>query len=126
MQREEPVVERERNAVVGEAEGHCDAGGVGVEDLVHRVPLVVEQHLDVELIPAEPRAGDDRQCEHDDPGRGRGRKQRPAARRFHVAAGRVLLAASSLSSGRSEKMRGRASPQRQSRYCALVHKTPKP
>ena len=25
-----------------------------------------------------------------------------------------------------EKMRGRASPQRQSRYCTLVHNTPQP
>ena len=46
-----------------------DAEGA-VARIHDRMPLVVQEYLDVELIPAQPRAGDDRQREHQDPSRG--------------------------------------------------------
>ncbi len=55
------VVERQRNAIVGEAEVRRDRLRVGADQHAHRVPLVVEQHLRMELPQSQPRAGDERE-----------------------------------------------------------------
>jgi len=56
VQREEPVVQRERNAVVGGPEVGGDGARVEAQQRVHRMPFVVDEDLARQLRRAQIRA----------------------------------------------------------------------